>query len=115
MSLATMTLNEEAEQKLVEGIFWNAVDVLSEDDCQLPQITNALPMLKRGVAVHHSGLLPIVKEVIEILFQEGLIKVCGVFPPAALQPDPPRSDPPLKGGTLRMIVCACMAQRDCWA
>lgn len=25
--------------------------------------------------MHHSGLLPILKEVIEILFQEGLIKV----------------------------------------
>jgi hypothetical protein len=34
-----------------------------------------LPMLRRGVGVHHSGLLPILKEVIEILFQEGLIKV----------------------------------------
>lgn len=32
-------------------------------------------MLKRGIGVHHSGLLPIVKEVIEILFQEGLLKV----------------------------------------
>ena len=35
-----------------------------------------LPMLKRGVGVHHSGLLPILKEVIEILFQENLIKAC---------------------------------------
>lgn len=34
-----------------------------------------LPLLKRGIGVHHSGLLPILKEVIEILFQEGLIKV----------------------------------------
>jgi ATP-dependent RNA helicase DOB1 len=25
--------------------------------------------------IHHSGLLPLLKEVIEILFQEGLIKV----------------------------------------
>jgi hypothetical protein len=32
-------------------------------------------MLKRGIGVHHSGLLPILKEVIEILFQENLIKV----------------------------------------
>lgn len=36
-----------------------------------------LPLLKRGIGVHHSGLLPILKEVIEILFQEGLIKVGG--------------------------------------
>lgn len=32
-------------------------------------------MLRRGVGVHHSGLLPILKEVVEILFQEGLLKV----------------------------------------
>lgn len=35
-------------------------------------------MLKRGIGVHHSGLLPILKEVVEILFQEGLIKVRSV-------------------------------------
>lgn len=39
------------------------------------QVSNILPLLKRGIGVHHSGLLPILKEVIEILFQEGLIKV----------------------------------------
>lgn len=42
------------------------------------QVSNILPILKRGIGVHHSGLLPILKEVIEILFQEGLIKVCDV-------------------------------------
>ena len=50
------------------------VDCLSEDDRRLPQIQHLPGMLRRGVGVHHSGLLPIVKEVIEILFQEGLIK-----------------------------------------
>lgn len=30
---------------------------------------------KRGLAVHHSGILPIIKEVVEILFQKGFIKV----------------------------------------
>ena len=74
--LTSLVLNDDDEQKLLEGIFWNAVDILSEDDRKLPQITNVLPMLRRGIGVHHSGLLPIVKEVIEILFQEGLIKVC---------------------------------------
>jgi len=41
----------------------------------LNQVTAALPLLMRGIGVHHSGLLPILKEIIEILFQEGLIKV----------------------------------------
>ena len=33
-----------------------------------------IPILQRGIGIHHGGLLPIVKEIIEILFQEGLIK-----------------------------------------
>lgn len=32
-------------------------------------------LLKRGIGVHHSGILPILKEVIEMLFQDGLVKV----------------------------------------
>ena len=33
-----------------------------------------LPLLRRGIGIHHGGLLPILKETIEILFGEGLIK-----------------------------------------
>ena len=50
------------------------MEALSEDDRTLPQVVTILPLLKRGVGIHHGGLLPILKEVIEILFQEGLIK-----------------------------------------
>ena len=50
------------------------MEALSEDDRQLPQVQTILPLLKRGVGIHHGGLLPILKEIIEILFQEGLIK-----------------------------------------
>lgn len=32
-------------------------------------------LLKRGIGVHHGGLLPIIKEVVEILFSRGLVKV----------------------------------------
>jgi antiviral helicase SKI2 len=31
--------------------------------------------LKRGIGVHHSGILPLMKEIIELLFQRGLIKI----------------------------------------
>merc|ERR1711892_1548 len=48
--------------------------VLSEEDRGLPQVENVLPLLKRGIGIHHGGLLPILKETIEILFGEGLIK-----------------------------------------
>jgi ATP-dependent RNA helicase DOB1 len=73
--LASADFSTPDEAALVERIFWSAMDVLSHEDRALPQIGAALPMLKRGVGVHHSGLLPIVKEVIEVLFGEGLVKV----------------------------------------
>ena len=63
------------EKKLVEQVFTNAIDCLSEEDKKLPQVEHVLPLLKRGIGIHHSGLLPILKETTEILFQEGLIKV----------------------------------------
>ncbi|KAG8131098.1 putative Superkiller viralicidic activity 2-like protein [Naja naja] len=37
-------------------------------------VEHVLPLLKRGIGIHHGGLLPILKETIEILFSEGLIK-----------------------------------------
>ncbi|KAK0200936.1 rRNA-processing arch domain-containing protein [Desarmillaria ectypa] len=75
LSLTKYEFNSQDEQDLVNNIFTNAIDNLSEDDKQLPQISTFLPLLRRGIGIHHSGLLPILKEVIEILFQEGLIKV----------------------------------------
>ncbi|KAL6501313.1 Exosome RNA helicase MTR4 [Orobanche hederae] len=74
MQMAKMDLNNEDEKVNTETIFWSAMDMLSDDDKKLPQVSNMLPLLKRGIGVHHSGLLPILKEVIEILFQEGFIK-----------------------------------------
>ena len=41
----------------------------------LRQVEHILPLLKKGIGVHHGGLLPLLKETIEILFGEQLIKV----------------------------------------
>jgi antiviral helicase SKI2 len=48
---------------------------LSPEDRDLPQIRRLRELLSRGIAVHHGGMLPIVKEVVEILFAETLVKV----------------------------------------
>lgn len=75
LQMSNLTFNEESEKGMVDKVFNSALEMLSEEDKQLPQIQNILPLLKRGIGIHHSGLLPILKETIEILFQEGLIKV----------------------------------------
>ena len=39
------------------------------------QFNDVLRIIQKGIAYHHSGLVPILKEVIEILFEKGLIKL----------------------------------------
>lgn len=74
MQMAKLDFNTAEEKRLVDEVFNNALDVLSEEDRQLPQVENVLPLLRRGIGIHHGGLLPILKEIIEILFGEGLLK-----------------------------------------
>jgi ATP-dependent RNA helicase DOB1 len=75
MSLAKMDLTSDEEKELIEKIYNSAIGTLSEEDQQLPQIQLMLPLLKKGIGVHHGGLLPIVKEAVELIFQESLVKV----------------------------------------
>lgn len=74
LQMSKLDFNSSREKELVDEVFTNAIDCLSDDDKQLPQVVHLLPLLKRGIGIHHSGLLPILKETIEILFSEGLIK-----------------------------------------
>ena len=67
--------NSDEEKRLVQQVFGNAISVLSDEDQQLPQVASVLPLLKKGIGIHHSGMLPVLKETIEILFGEGLLKV----------------------------------------
>lgn len=75
LSLGKESYNDSTEQDLISQVYQNALEGLSEDDRKLPQVEALLPLLKRGIGVHHGGLLTILKEIVEILFGEGLIKV----------------------------------------
>jgi len=75
IQMSSMSFNDDSEKAMVQKVFDSALEMLSPEDKELPQIQHLLPLLRRGIGIHHSGLLPILKETIEILFQEGLIKV----------------------------------------
>jgi ATP-dependent RNA helicase DOB1 len=71
----SMELLEKEEKNSVAQIFESTMTVLSEEDRKLPQIQSMIEILKSGVGLHHGGMLPILKELVEILFQLGLVKV----------------------------------------
>jgi ATP-dependent RNA helicase DOB1 len=75
MSMMKLDLTTEEEKETIASMYANAMSSLSSEDRELSQIQEMVPILKRGIGIHHGGLLPIVKEIIEILFSLGLLKI----------------------------------------
>jgi superfamily II RNA helicase len=41
----------------------------------LPEYVEMVQLLQKGVAMHHSGIIPILREMVELLFARGMIKI----------------------------------------
>ena len=74
-SLSNQDFCTAAEKSAIHMIVEKSIARLKPEDRILPQIRRLREMLGRGIAVHHGGLLPIVKEIVEILFAKTLVKV----------------------------------------
>ncbi|KAG0324968.1 hypothetical protein BGZ99_001182, partial [Dissophora globulifera] len=73
--LSSTDLMTSSQKSEVHVFFEKSLVRLHGTDRELPQIQRMRDLLSRGIAVHHSGLLPIIKEMVEILFARGLVKV----------------------------------------
>lgn len=73
--LRSLDLNTGSESSAVHAFTIQTVARLSPNDATLPQVLSVCEMCKRGIGIHHGGLLPILKEMVEILFSRNLIKV----------------------------------------
>jgi superfamily II RNA helicase len=41
----------------------------------LPEYVNMVSLLRKGIAIHHSGVTPVLREMVELLFAKGFIKL----------------------------------------
>jgi superfamily II RNA helicase len=41
----------------------------------LPEYQNMVQLLRKGVGIHHAGLMPVLREMVELLFTRGFIKI----------------------------------------
>lgn len=73
--LRSVDLNTSIERGTVHAFVLQTINRLSPNDAALPQVLNICEMVQRGIGVHHGGLLPILKEMVEMLFSRNLIKV----------------------------------------
>ena len=67
-------LTTHSEKSHILVFFNAAINRLHRQDRVLPQVLHVKEMSVRGISTHHAGMLPILKEVVEMLFGRGLIK-----------------------------------------
>lgn len=74
-SLSNQDFCNASEKSLIHMFIEKSLTRLKPEDRTLPQVLRLRELLSRGVAVHHGGLLPIMKEIVEILFAKSLVKI----------------------------------------
>lgn len=62
------------ERAHVEQVWSRALSRLRKKDKELPQVKFVKELTQAGVGIHHAGLLPIVKEAVELLFCRGCVR-----------------------------------------
>lgn len=72
--LYQIDLTTKDEKAAVRKLFAKYLDNFQGSDRNLPQVIRMQELCYRGFAIHHSGILPILKELVEILFQRGYVK-----------------------------------------
>lgn len=72
---AGLKLTSPPERKIIRATAFEATHSLPPGDLTALGYEDWLAGLERGIAAHHAGLLPLFKEVVENLFQQGLLKV----------------------------------------
>ncbi|XP_034485202.1 helicase SKI2W [Drosophila innubila] len=75
LALKSVDLNTAKEKGAVQKFFLQCLAKLKPPDRTIPQVLALKDSLERGIGVHHSGILPILKEIVEMLFQNGLVKL----------------------------------------
>ena len=64
----------ERRDAIESAIAWT-LSSMPREDRKLPQLSNLVDLLRRGVGFHHAGLLPPCKELVEDLFLRGYLSV----------------------------------------
>ncbi|RZF34163.1 hypothetical protein LSTR_LSTR003573 [Laodelphax striatellus] len=59
----------------IHQFFKKSIEHLKDEDRNLPQVKKMGELLEKGIGVHHSGILPILKEIVEMLFQKGKVQI----------------------------------------
>ena len=64
-----------SQAALIELTLQNYLAVLRPEDRELDQVKLIGSLARKGIGFHHAGLLPVLKQLVEVLFSRGLMQV----------------------------------------
>ena len=67
-------LTNSEERSIIRETIFRKTQTIPQEDLQILGFAEWSEALERGIAAHHAGILPVFKETIEELFQQGLVK-----------------------------------------
>jgi ATP-dependent RNA helicase HelY len=75
--LAVMRPHLVTEQQAarIETTIQTYLDAMRPEDAELEQVRVLTMMARKGIGFHHAGLLPVLKQLVEVLFSRGLMQV----------------------------------------
>ena len=73
--LSLKNLVSKNQKNQIINFYKSVVNSMPAEDRDIPQVKELEEILQSGIGVHHAGLLPILKETIEVLYSRGLIKI----------------------------------------
>jgi len=76
--LAMMRVNLVRERSIrarIEQVVETFLSGMRPEDRELAQVQTIVSLARQGIGFHHAGLLPVLKQLVEVLFSRGLMKV----------------------------------------
>ena len=74
-SSINVTLVDDNERSNIDSIFKHYMHTYHEIFLKIKNYQIIYNLLLKGIAFHHSGMLPILKEIVEIIFEKGFVKI----------------------------------------
>jgi ATP-dependent RNA helicase HelY len=75
LAMMRAPLSTVAQQERIEAIIDAHLGQLRPEDFELEQVKSIISLARKGIGFHHAGLLPILKQLVEVLFNQGLMQV----------------------------------------
>ena len=68
-------VRDDADPRAHRHVVSTYLDGLRAEDRELAQVQSIMSLARQGIGFHHAGLLPLLKQLVEVLFSQGLMQV----------------------------------------